>query len=305
MAGTTLPATTPAAQLDIPALRRAVASAVARSFDKPGVPAPASGASPQQLDMVCGLLKRLVWKAYQARVVKKVRVTIDASDEPDVACLKGMQPHKVLGKGIHGAAWLMKDAKTVAKVGEVYLEKEHSVTRDFDRARREFAIARAAGEAGVAPAVKDAFFCCSNDDACYYVIVMEYVPGTDLHTWNKTASAAKKADMRERLLRRTAKLLEAGIEHMDLHAGNVMVTPAGDPVIIDFSLAAWARRGTDGAEDADSVNRIYSKTESMEDIVRYVAHTLIAAGDVHVGAGGNAAAEGTQKKSSARTRSGK
>ena len=267
------------ASLDLSALRRGVREAVSRTFDKPGVPAPQSAATAYQLDIVCGLVKRLVWKEYQARVIRKVRTTIDASADPDAACLKGLQPHKVLGKGIHGSAWLLKDEKTVAKVGEVVLEKEHSVTRDFDRARREFAISRAAGEAGVAPKVKDTFFCCSTDDACYYVIVMDYVPGVDLHTWNKTANAQKKIEMRERLLRRTARLLEAGIEHMDLHDGNIIVTPSGDPVIIDFSLADWARK-TDGKEDADSINRIYSKTESMEDIVRYVALTLLSNGTV-------------------------
>ena len=246
---------------------------------KLGTPAPKYRGSEDHLAMTSSLIEEIVWREYQKVVAKKVRVGIDSSDDPLLACLKGQNlvPVKMLGKGSYGAVWLTSDKNTVVKIGNVSLEPDPPTSRNFDRVQREFQISRAAGELGVSPKIFDAFLCCANDGSCFYVIIMEFVPGVDLHTWNKKASTQQKQAMRQKLLRHTAALADAGIEHLDLHDGNVLVRDADDePVIVDFGLASWARlRST---EDDDQVNRIFSRTESMSETVRYVAKCLLVKG---------------------------
>lgn len=250
---------------------------------KRGSLAPDVSASWQQIRDASALIQPTVWSVYQKLVAKQIKVDIDASDEPAMACLKGhhLKPYKVLGEGVHGTVWLTKstdgkhkEVESVVKVGNVELDNHPTVTRHYDRARREFAISKAAGELGVSPKVFDSFFCCANDDSCYYVIVMEYVPGVDLRTWKNRATPENIENMRLKMLEKTRILREAGIEHFDLHEGNVIVTPYEEPVIIDFSLAQWINV-SDFDDDEDSVQRIFSKTQTLDQIVKYVAKHLI------------------------------
>jgi predicted Ser/Thr protein kinase len=250
---------------------------------KRGALAPEVSATWKQIRDASALIQPTVWAVYQKLVAKQIKVDIDSHEEPAMACLKGqpLKPYKVLGEGVHGTVWLTKrtdgkkgQTEMVVKVGNVELDNHPTVTRHFDRARREFAISKAAGELGVSPKVFDSFFCCANDDSCYYVIVMEYVPGVNLKTWKSQASPEDIDNMRLKMLQKTAILREAGIEHYDLHEGNVIVTPYDEPVVIDFSLAQWINI-SDFDDDEDSVQRIFSKTQTIDQIVKYVAKHLI------------------------------
>lgn len=265
-------------------ITRAVTSVLTDMMgEKRGSLAPSVSASWQQIRDASALIQPIVWSVYQKLVAKQIRVEIDAGEEPAMACLRGqdLKPYKVLGEGIHGTVWLTKrtDGKStkiesVVKVGNVELDNHPTVTRHYDRARREFAISKAAGDLGISPKVFDSFFCCANDDSCYYVIVMEYVPGVDLRTWKNRATPEAIDQMRLKMLEKTRLLREAGIEHYDLHEGNVIITPYDEPVIIDFSLAQWINI-SDFDDDEDSVQRIFSKTQTIDQIVKYVAKHLI------------------------------
>ena len=271
-----------AAQLDMKALRKAVAAAIKGM--KPGVPPPKTpGVRSDDVDAVVHLIYGTVLKEYQAHELKDVARHFDASKTtPDGGCLKASDgPFAKVGEGVYGSTWLTKDKTRIFKLSKVNLVDDpgHPVTESYDNARREFEVGKVAAKLGIAPRMHEAYFCCGSNDVCYHVIVMDAVSGTTLKKWLKAASAKQRASMRVKLLAAVAKLNAAGVEHSDLHSKNVMVTPEHEPVLIDFGLASWA---DDRRRDVDMINRTFSDTVGIDDITRHVAAVLISNGTIKV-----------------------
>jgi tRNA A-37 threonylcarbamoyl transferase component Bud32 len=263
------------ATIDIKSLRKAVVAAIKDMNERPGAPAPRVSANHDQVSAASGLIFREFEKEFQAIMLRDVRRYF-AGDSPSPGCLKRSDgPFTKIGDGVQGCAWLSKDKKRAFKIGRVGLRDELDITRKFEEARSEFAIAEAAGELGVGPKVHDAYFCCDEyRDKCYYVISMDYVPGKSLYEWHKGASAAKREAMRRKLLAVVRKMGAAGIEHADLHAENVIVARgSGEPVVIDYGMASWA--GAERVKDELFVNRFFSDTTSLKDAAYHVAKVLI------------------------------
>lgn len=270
-----------AATIDLKALRKAIASAIKGM--RPGQPAPRVSATPEQIKHVVDLTRRAFLKEYQAAELRTVAKHFGEGMSAEDGCLKATDgPFTKVAEGVYGSAWLTKDKTRIFKIGKVYLVDDvgHSVTESFDNARREFAIGRKAADLGVGPKVHDSYFCCSTDDACYFVIVMDNVAGVTLKKWLKSASKSERENMRGAILDKVAVLNEAGIEHADLHSKNVLVTSDGNPYIIDYGLASWA--SYERKWDVDMVNRTFSDTVNLDDVAYYVATVLIFRGDVKI-----------------------
>jgi len=213
-----------AATIDFKALRKAVAAAI-RGM-KPGEPAPKARATADQLKHLHSLLWPSVRREYEANELRTVARHFDArKTTPEGGCLKAADgPFTKVASGAYGTTWRTKDCTRIFKLSRVDLidDPGHPVTEMFDAARREFEVGKLAGDLGVGPAVHDAYFCCSTAEACYYVIVMDAVPGVTLRQWLKTAAPAARERMRAKLLTAVARLNAASVEHSDLHSKNVI-----------------------------------------------------------------------------------
>jgi len=270
-----------AASLDFDGLRRAVRAAIAAI--RPGRAPPATpGVSEEQLKDVSGLIWRVFKEEYQLHAIGKIAASYDETKtRPVPGCvLRESGPFRKIGEGSYGAVWVTGDRRRAIKVGEVALaEKEgHAVLEQMEAARHEFAIARLAGELGVGPVVYDAYFCCSVQSTCHYVIVMDALPGRSLTQWLASAGVGRREAMRKQVLDLVAKLSGAGVEHTDLHSDNVIVLPDDRAFIIDYGLATWT--GTDRRADVEAVNRTFSETFTLEETARHVAAVLVAKGAI-------------------------
>ena len=272
----------PVASLDFDGLRLAVRAAIA-SIKTGRAPPATPGVSDDQLRDVARLIWSTFKEEYQLHAIGGIAASYDeASTRPVPGCvLRGERgPFRKVGEGSYGAVWVTGDRRHAIKVGEVRLaEKEgHAVLEQMEAARHEFAITRLAGELGVGPAVHDAYFCCSAQSTCHYVIVMDAIAGESLTEWLTTAGAARRESMRKQVLELVAKLQGAGVEHTDLHSDNVLIAPGDQAYIIDYGLATWT--GTDRRADVESVNRTFSETFTLDETARHVAAILIAKGAV-------------------------
>lgn len=270
------------ATIDVKALKKGVREALKHMSDHPGEPAPDTRADYGQILAASGMISDIFKREFQAHMLREVRKTFEG-DEPTPGCLKASDgPFTAVGKGVQGSTWLTKDKKRLFKVGKVGLREEHGLTRKFEEARTEFAISEAAGDLGFGPKVHDAYFCCDEyQNDCYYVILMDYVPGKSLWEWHRKASPSKREAMRKEVLDMVHRLNDAGIEHADLHAENVIVSSeTGRPIIIDYGMASWAR--AERVKDELSINRFFSETSTLQDTAEYVAKILIQKGLIKI-----------------------
>lgn len=75
------------------------------------------------------------------------------------------------------------------------------------------------------------------------LLVLEWVPGVSLHEWLESGPGlADRLEVSQRLLAIVSHLHALGLTHGDIHPGNIVVTSAGVPVLID---ALDYRRGRD------------------------------------------------------------
>ena len=72
-------------------------------------------------------------------------------------------------------------------------------------------------------------------DATYY-LVMRYVPGTPLSDLTDLTPIETAAMVRD-IARAMAAAHKEGVIHRDLKPSNIVVTPEGNPVVVDFGLA--------------------------------------------------------------------
>ncbi len=173
-----------------------------------------------------------------------------------------------IGRGGQAVVWLAEDTRLPRRVALKVLRG--SGLLQSSEARSRFLV-----EARAASRLDDPLICPVyevGEDGEHAFIAMRYVPGISLARMIASArsgngagelidlatdsshersgaagnsgSAPSQRDRRHRLLRlfeRVARSLhaahEAGIIHRDIKPGNLMITPDGDPVILDFGLA--------------------------------------------------------------------
>ena len=148
---------------------------------------------------------------------------------------------EVLGRGGQGTVYLALDSRLRRKVAvKVLTQLEPVSERQLARFRREAEVASRIDHSGLC-----AVFDVGVEEAVPY-IAMRYVEGETL----ATKLARERAGPRDggenrmeviRLFERCAQALhaahQAGVIHRDIKPGNIMVTPSGEPVILDFGLA--------------------------------------------------------------------
>jgi tRNA A-37 threonylcarbamoyl transferase component Bud32 len=232
--------------------------------------------SHEQLNFCFKMLFDLVESAYMRHFLADVRHTFKREGDAVPSCLKGrsVASMKPIGEGADGAVFQLSD-NTVVKIGDINTHRDRPIPDVFyEMALREVEIARAAGKAGLAPKVLDAYYCCS-PSACKYVIHMTKVNGTSLHTWNLSASERERVAMSKKLMAQLRKLHRLGIAHSDLHDENIMVD-GNKPVIIDFSRSVWMNE-KQGKYDIMQVQGFFEKLPTkVDDLVTLVVFDLIS-----------------------------
>jgi serine/threonine-protein kinase len=144
-----------------------------------------------------------------------------------------------LGRGGQGVVHLAEDTRLGRRVAIKVLNAARALDPDrLERLLREARISSRLDHPGIC-AVHEA-----GVEAGAPYIVMSYVEGTTLA--RKIASARRAPDRAgvleavaivEKVARALHAAHEAGIVHRDVKPGNVIVTPSGDPVILDFGFA--------------------------------------------------------------------
>ena len=155
-----------------------------------------------------------------------------------------------LGRGGQGAVWLAEDTRLARRVAlKVLPPGIHWITDDRRRRfRREAEVVARLEHAAICPVLE------ADLDAEAPYIAMRCVEGDTLaHVITRARAGERHAALplaprnRVELARslaffeRTARALhaahEAGVLHRDVKPGNVMVTPEGEPVVLDFGQA--------------------------------------------------------------------
>jgi tRNA A-37 threonylcarbamoyl transferase component Bud32 len=138
-----------------------------------------------------------------------------------------------IGFGGYGQVFAV-DAKRVVKMVDI------DNKNDLDDFNAEVEMMKRASKANVSPAVIEAVPCFSDGVGVLAgIIVIDRIPGRNLRDWIDVdkPSAAKREAVRDKLEAAIVALHKLSVYHHDLHAGNVMVTPKGEPFIVDFGHA--------------------------------------------------------------------
>ena len=149
-----------------------------------------------------------------------------------------------IGRGGQGTVYLAEDSRFARRVALKVLPDRAPDAPDDPDARRS--AARLKREAEVVSRLDHPGICVVHEmgsDGGERYIAMRYVEGETL----ARKIAASTTDRRDvdrilNLVERCARALhvahEAGVVHRDVKPGNIMVTPEGEPVILDFGLAS-------------------------------------------------------------------
>ena len=161
---------------------------------------------------------------------------------------------EVLGRGAQGVVYLAEDVQLGRKVALKMIEGLNNLSRTVrDRFQREAEITSKLQHPNICSIYE------FGEQRGVMYMAMQYVRGTTLAemiegsregraprpnvTGTISASLAGDNSVQDvlHLLERTARALhaahEAGLVHRDIKPGNIMVTPDGQPVLLDFGLA--------------------------------------------------------------------
>jgi serine/threonine protein kinase/tetratricopeptide (TPR) repeat protein len=165
------------------------------------------------------------------------------SERATVRTLGGYEIERELGRGGQAVVWLARDPVLERRVALKVLDVLGDVTSEMlARFRREAEVAARLDHSGICGVLDTGI-----DDGRAW-IAMNYVPGETLAARLEAARAGgptpwtrEQLDEVAGLFEEAARALhaahEAGVIHRDLKPGNLMVTPEGRMVILDFGLA--------------------------------------------------------------------
>lgn len=156
----------------------------------------------------------------------------------------GYQIEAELGRGGQGRVYLARDERLGRRVALKLLPDQGPFrTRQLARLRREAAIAARIDHPGICTVFD------SGEAGGMTYIAMQWIPGETLAARIHRGSPEDPEYLADRarlfelvqIFERTARAVhaahEAGILHRDLKPGNLMISEAGDPVVLDFGLA--------------------------------------------------------------------
>jgi serine/threonine protein kinase len=228
-------------------------------------------------DLYLAILTPVVQSAYMQHFVGEIREKFQGHDEiPDCLSAFGGNDAVKLSAGQDGVVYKLPDG-TIAKLTLLRTHVDHPIPDPYmASAKYEVDIATRAGKLGVAPKVRDSFFCCSSR-RCYSVIIMDMINGPTLTRWSRNASTDEQDAMMQKLTASLKKLHAAGIVHADLHSNNVMVGEDGEPLIIDFGRSFFMKE--EGVRDIASIARTFHHTPgALDELVELVLLDLV---DMH------------------------
>jgi len=163
------------------------------------------------------------------------RASDDGTGEPGAGD-DTIGPYRVLGeigRGGQGVVYLAEDTRLGRTVALKVLARTVGTTSAIERFRREAVLSSRLEHPGIC-LVYD-----TGQDGDLHYIAMRYVPGESLAT--KLAGGALDHDDVLSWIESAARALhaahQAGVVHRDVKPGNIMITPDGDVVLLDFGLA--------------------------------------------------------------------
>jgi serine/threonine protein kinase len=114
----------------------------------------------------------------------------------------------------------------------------------------EFQISKQAGMLGVGPKTYETYICCntspSAENACYYLLYMDYLDGVTLREWLKKPHSKTETDKVHTILKKKLEILHNNhIIHYNLHNENILVIgkkKITDVIILDYGTARTAKR---------------------------------------------------------------
>ncbi len=168
--------------------------------------------------------------------------TVPAPNQDVPARIDRFAITRYLGEGAFGRVYLAHDPLLKRDVAlKVAKPEQMAGQKRVERFQRE---ARAAANL-LHPHIVAVFD--SGQDGPHHNIASAFVPGRSLATvLEETASAGKRLELREAvaLVRKLAEALayahKQGVVHRDVKPGNVMLRDDGEPLLMDFGLAARA-----------------------------------------------------------------
>ncbi len=166
----------------------------------------------------------------------------EAADASDVAH-HGHEEHvgpwiieRELGRGGQGAVFLVRDTRLPRRAALKRLRHGGRFAGDTaaTRLRREAEALARLDHQGLAAVIET-----GGDDGDFW-IAMRFVEGRTWAEVLREGAAVDAISVAEASARALHAAHEAGIVHRDVKPGNIIITPSGDPVVVDFGLAADA-----------------------------------------------------------------
>ncbi len=143
-----------------------------------------------------------------------------------------------LGRGGQGSVWSAEDSRIERTVALKLLAGALITDERRARLRREAESVARLAHPGICPVLE------AEVEAEVPYIAMPLLPGMDLSRVIASEGPPRTRARLERLLERFEALAgalhaahEAGLVHRDIKPANIMITPGGDPVLLDFGLA--------------------------------------------------------------------